>query len=245
LGTRALQDIRLPIPSVDVQENVAAVLDPIDDKATHCLHRARQLLKLSRALALRARSAATGEAPLEAFAVVLGGGTPPTGDRALWDGEHAWATPKDLTALQVPYLGKTARTLTDAGLGMSTLAPAGSILLSSRATIGAVTLTSAPTAFNQGCTAVVPMRGELTHYLFHELDARVPEIESLANGTTFLEVGKRSLRGLLIPELEAREMRRLSRTLCVLHERAQALAIEARKLEALRDGLAQRLFTVV
>ena len=47
---------------------------------------------------------------------VYGGSTPSTKEPSYWNGEHCFATPKDLSTLQEPILASTARRLTDAGI---------------------------------------------------------------------------------------------------------------------------------
>jgi type I restriction enzyme S subunit len=83
---------------------------------------------------------------------VRGGNTPRTENAEFWDGDHEWATPKDLSGLATPVLLKTGRQLTDLGLKQvsSGLLPPGSLLLSTRAPIGYVAFITLPTAINQG-----------------------------------------------------------------------------------------------
>jgi type I restriction enzyme, S subunit len=87
---------------------------------------------------------------------ISGGNTPSTANPAFWDGPHQWATPKDLASLTSPVLLETDRRLSDAGLNQcsSGLLPPGSLLLSSRAPIGYMAFTSAPTAINQGFAGI-------------------------------------------------------------------------------------------
>src|SRR5690606_5506851 len=122
-------------------------------------------------------------------ATVAGGGTPSTKVEGYWGGEIAWSTPTDVTALTAPYLFETGRTITAKGLEncASQLYPAQSILMTSRATIGAFALPQMPAAVNQGFIVVLPPTEELRWWLFHEMRSRVEEMISLANGSTFLE----------------------------------------------------------
>ena len=69
----------------------------------------------------------------------VGGSTPSTKESSYWhEGEHYWATPKDLSKLWSPVLLDTNRKITDAGLQKisSRTLPVGTVLLSSRAPIG-------------------------------------------------------------------------------------------------------------
>ena len=244
LGTRALQEIEIPVASLAIQRSLVECFDPIDDKEICALRLAERLIHLGRALFLRVRKEASRHCTLGELGDLIGGRTPPTSDPSLWSGGHPWATPKDLTRGKLPFLEPTERTLTAAGIQQvrGAVAPAGSILLATRATIGAVTMATHSVAFNQGCTAFVPEEPSLQHYMFHELALRIPYIESLATGTTFLEVGKGALREMLISLPRQELLDELSRDLQLIHERAESLMREASRLQALRDGLLSQMF---
>ena len=88
---------------------------------------------------------------------VRGGGTPSTKVEEYWGGTHCWLTPKDLSGVKDPILLSTDRKVTDKGLEKisSGLLPVGTILLSSRAPVGYLVISSVPTAINQGFIAMV------------------------------------------------------------------------------------------
>lgn len=130
------------------------------------------------------------------LARVVGGGTPSRDESRFWvGGSIPWATPTDLTANQVKYISKTAECITEAGLASSAAAllPAGSILYTSRATIGAKAVATIPIATNQGFANFLPrtVDGE---YLYYLLALLTPIIKRLGAGTTFDEVSKRDIR---------------------------------------------------
>jgi type I restriction enzyme, S subunit len=130
------------------------------------------------------------------LARVVGGGTPSRDESRFWlGGNIPWATPTDLTENQAKYISKTAECVTQAGLTSSaaTLLPAGSILYTSRATIGAKAIASVPIATNQGFASFLP-QGIDGQYLYYLLDLLTPIIKRLGAGTTFDEVSKRDIR---------------------------------------------------
>lgn len=155
---------------------------------------------------LRRYGVPTGWRPVSigAIADVVGGGTPGRDEGRYWSGGSIhWATPTDLTALQGKYLSTTSERITEAGLAESaaTLLPVGSVLYTSRATIGAKAIAAVPVATNQGFASLIP-RGVRGDYLFYLLDILTPIIKRLGAGTTFDEVSKRDVRKVLcaIPE---------------------------------------------
>jgi type I restriction enzyme S subunit len=130
------------------------------------------------------------------LARVVGGGTPSRDESRFWiGGGIPWATPTDLTANKAKYISKTAEHVTDAGLASSAalLLPPGSILYTSRATIGAKAIATVPMATNQGFASFLPstIDGE---YLYYLLELLTPMIKRLGAGTTFDEVSKRDIR---------------------------------------------------
>ena len=134
---------------------------------------------------------------------VYGGSTPSTKEPTYWGGEHCFATPKDLSALQEPILASTARRLTDAGIARirSGLLPTGTVLLSSRAPIGYLAVTETPVAINQGIAAMVCDGPVGAPYALHWTRSNMPAIETRAGGTTFAEISKSSFREIpfLVP----------------------------------------------
>jgi type I restriction enzyme S subunit len=130
------------------------------------------------------------------LADVVGGGTPSRDEGRFWQGGTIpWATPTDLTANESKHIGNTAESITDAGLTSSaaTLLPKGAVLYTSRATIGAKTITIVPMATNQGFANFIPKKVD-GGYLYYLLDLLTPVIKRLGAGTTFDEISKRDIR---------------------------------------------------
>src|SRR5215813_2008139 len=69
---------------------------------------------------------------------ILNGATPKSGEPSYWDGEIPWATPDDLGDLSGDTLTSTRRAITEEGYDScgTSLAPSGSLVLSTRAPIG-------------------------------------------------------------------------------------------------------------
>lgn len=148
--------------------------------------------------------------PLRRIARVVNGGTP-TADQANWDGEIPWATPVDVGANHGGIVAATARTLTSFGAQTgSTIVPAGSLLVSTRAPIGYVSRAQVPMAFNQGCRALVPGPRADGRYLLYALLAARPELDARGQGTTFAELSADGLGDVpvCVPPLD--EQRRIA-----------------------------------
>ena len=89
--------------------------------------------------------------PIGEIADVVGGGTPSTKDAANFDGDVPWLTPKDLSRPHDRAVARGARNLSRAGLAKSAarLLPPGTILLSTRASIGYVAIAGTEMATSQ------------------------------------------------------------------------------------------------
>ncbi|HEU5407212.1 MAG TPA: restriction endonuclease subunit S, partial [Nitrospira sp.] len=182
----------------------------------------------------------------EDLADVVGGGTPSTKDPAYWEsGAHAWATPKDLSALSVPVLLDTERRITDAGLAQigSGLLPKGTVLLSSRAPIGYLAVTEVPVAINQGFIAMKPKGGTSNLFLLFLANAAHDEIVSRANGSTFLEISKANFKPIPIITPSVDVMEEFERLARPLYERIAENVRESNMLVILRDTLLPKLLS--
>lgn len=127
---------------------------------------------------------------------VMGGNTPSTKDADYWGGQCAFATPKDLSNLNAPLLLATERHLTEAGVNRvsSGLLPSGTVLMSSRAPIGYVAISSIPVCVNQGFAAMVCRRSIGPIYAYFWTLFSMDEIKSRASGSTFPEISKSAFR---------------------------------------------------
>lgn len=237
---------RVPLPSKDEQRGIAEVLGALDDK----IAANTKLAETADALATSTFSKALLDASFSDrtfadLARVSGGGTPSTKVPEYWDGDVPWATPTDVTALHGPYLEETSRTISEAGLAAcaSELYPAETILMTSRATIGAFALTQVPTAVNQGFIVVQAFDPNLHFWLFHEMRSRIDEFISLANGATFLELSRGNFKKFKVRLAGQDEMRRFNETAKVLHRTARQALQENRTLAATRDALLPQLMS--
>jgi type I restriction enzyme S subunit len=172
---------------------------------------------------------------------IVAGATPSTSVEEYWNGDICWATPKDLSELDGPFLYDTPRKITTAGLQNSAaeILPIGSVLFSSRAPIGHVAINRVPTATNQGFKSFVPDPRKLnSEFLFHWLRANRSYLENLGNGATFKEVSKATVSRIEIALPPLSEQERIASVL------NQAAALRAKRHQALHrlDILTHSLF---
>jgi type I restriction enzyme S subunit len=238
LNTGILSALPVEVPSLDEQKRIARVLSLFDG-----------LIDINRALigtlvdqadaVARAMQPAGEDLRFGDVCDVFGGSTPRSSEPSYWDGDLDWATPTDLTRLPSPYLFSTSRRITEAGLSSCSteLHPPGSILMTSRATIGVFALAQVPVATNQGFIVVEPRRTEDGFYLFHEMRRRVQDFKDRANGSTFLEISRGTFKSLPIRWPSGKDLRNLAARVAPLHQAAASLERETAVLESCRDQL--------
>lgn len=175
------------------------------------------------------------------IASIVSGGTPKSAVSDYWGGNIQWVTPADLSNLAGAYISTTPRTLTESGLRNSSavILPPGSVLLSSRAPIGHVAITSAPMATNQGFKSLVPLRDRAEpKYLYYWLRANKALLQSLGNGATFKELSKAAVERVEVPLPPLEEQRRIA----ALLDHADTLRVKRRQMLTHMRSLNQSLF---
>jgi len=133
---------------------------------------------------------------------IYGGSTPSRARSDFFGGAVVWVTPSDLqTGGLVEIVSDSASRLTQAGLESCSarLLPVGTVLFSSRATIGKIAIAGVPLATNQGFANFVCGPRVHNYYLSWCLRALTEDIKGLANSTTYLEVSRGRLHSYSIP----------------------------------------------
>jgi len=131
------------------------------------------------------------EMKLGDVAEIESGGTPSSSKPEYWDnGNICWATLPDL---KNKYIFDTQRKITALGLKNSNakLLPANSVIFSSRATIGEISITKVETSTNQGSKNFICYPKKIEYeFLYYLLKSKVNEIICLATGATYKEINK-------------------------------------------------------
>ncbi|MGO2081144.1 restriction endonuclease subunit S [Glutamicibacter arilaitensis] len=246
LNVSDVRSLEIQVPPIAEQQALADVLGALDDKIAANTKVSQTSNDLASALFRRAlNNAEFSKDTFADLALVSGGGTPSTRNPDFWDGQVPWATPTDITALTGPYLEETSRAISDAGLKAcaSDLYPQGTILMTSRATIGAFSIAQKPTAVNQGFIVVQPYDPKTRYWIFHEMQSRVDEFISLANGATFLELSRGNFKKLKVRIAPPATMNEFNRRATALHETARMALVENTKLAETRDTLLSQLLS--
>ncbi len=132
-------------------------------------------------------------------AEIIGGGTPSTQITSFWNGSINWFTPTEIGITK--YVYKSQRTITPLGLKKSSakLLPIGTILLTSRASIGDCAILKVVATTNQGFQSLIPLEKINNEFLYYLILTLKNKLLELASGSTFLEVSPNKIKNLLIP----------------------------------------------
>lgn len=133
---------------------------------------------------------------------IISGGTPSTKhDEYYSKNGIAWVTPYDLSKTTDKYITHGEKDISQKGLEKSSaklMMPKGSILLTSRAPIGYIGISSNEVTTNQGFKSIVPYNKSNSEYIYYLLKSIIPYLKSLGNGSTFAEISKETLSNIPI-----------------------------------------------
>lgn len=170
---------------------------------------------------------------INSVAEVISGGTPDTTNSNYWDGSINWFTPSEVGKSK--YISNSKRKITQLGLQKSSakLLPVGTILLSSRATVGESSILSNNEACtNQGFQSLIPHKNINNEFLYYLIYKYKKSLLKQAFGSTFLEISKNNVEKIKINIPTAmKEQVKLSTFLSLLDRKIE---LQTKKIEVLK-----------
>ncbi|HEC93342.1 MAG TPA: restriction endonuclease subunit S, partial [Candidatus Atribacteria bacterium] len=173
---------------------------------------------------------------------IIGGGTPNTNKSEYWNGEINWFTPTEIGGKK--YVLESKRKISYEGLKYSSakLLPPGTILFTSRATIGEVAVLKKESATNQGFQSIIP-KDKDNEFLYYLLLIYKNRFEKIANGSTFLEISPKSIKNFSIQIPPLSEQRAIARVLSDFDKLIESLDRLIEKKKLIKKGAMQVLLT--
>ena len=177
------------------------------------------------------------------IARVVGGGTPDTNNRRYWNGNIQWFTPSEIGKNK--YVSNSLRTISEEGLNSSSakLLPIGTILLSSRATVGECSINKRECTTNQGFQSLIPKENFLNEFVFYLMQTKRKELIRKSCGSTFLEISANEVRKIKIAVPTRIEQEKISKLLALLDERIVVQNRLIDRLQSLIKGINRTIFT--
>ncbi len=185
--------------------------------------------------------------PLNNIGKIVSGTTPSRTVPKYWDGTIPWITPTDMSKVNYDYISSGQDYITESGLAScsATLLPNGSIVVTTRATLGLTAVTERELATNQGFKNLIPNAGWNNLFLCYKIRALSNEMIKRASGTTFLEIsGKQfALMEIAAPEPESEEQDLIANAISVHNQSIEKEEYCLSKLKLLKKGLMHDLLT--
>ena len=252
------------IPAIDVQKKVVAILSSLDNKIRLNRRINDNLEEQAKALFKSwfvdfepfkngpFADSELGKIPqgwtigtLSDVGDVIGGGTPSKAVSEYYTNEGiAWITPKDLSTNNCKFISRGETDISELGYKNSNakLMPRGSILFSSRAPIGYISIAKNEICTNQGFKSIVPQKAG-TCFIYYFLRNNTSKIESMASGSTFKEAsgGLMKLLKVIIPTKEI--LTNFEKAVQPLFDMQENNEDESIRLSVLRDTLLPKLMS--
>ena len=176
---------------------------------------------------------------------IVAGGTPSKAKPEYYTNKGiAWLTPKDLSVKCNKFTARGETDITEEGYKNSSakLMPRGSILFSSRAPIGYISIAKGTICTNQGFKSVVPTYAG-TAYVYYWLRENTDSIESQASGSTFKEASGSLMKSFpaLVPEKSVLDS--FEKEIAPILNEQEILEEQIYHAEQIRDSLLPRLMS--
>jgi len=221
-----ISSIVVKAPSKQTQSKISAILARYDDLLENNARRIKILEEMAQAMyrewfvnfrfpgheGVRMVESELGPVPegwvvqtVEKTFEILGGGTPSTKVQEYWkSGEINWYSPVDLTAAGTMFIENSGNKINELGLKKSSarLFPAFSVMMTSRATLGVISINTTEACTNQGFITCIPNAKFPLYLLYHWLKENVGYLISLGTGSTFKEITKGTFKTvqLVVPQ---------------------------------------------
>jgi len=251
-----VKSLRLPIfenlsvllPSRVERENIVNTLSTIDDKIEVNNKIAKTLEQMAQNIFkewfVTNKKDSWIEQNIGDVCKTYGGGTPSTKEIGYWkNGTIFWATPTDMTSLKGPFIFRTEKFITEIGLKKSSanLLPKGTILLTSRATVGILAISKVPISTNQGFICIVCKEPLSNFFMYCWLKRNVRLIQGLATGSTFPEISRGVFRKIKIVVPDNGTLDEFNGIVKPIFVQISKIIQENQKLTAMRDLLLPKL----
>lgn len=204
LSAKVLNAINTPVPPMEVQEQIVAELDKINETIEDC----RELLRNLDALAQSLFYDTFGDpttfhnrweiSTLGENCTFIGGGTPSKSNADFYSGNIPWATVRDMSNF---LLSSTELKITEEAIKLSAtnLLPKGTIVISTHVGLGKICKLMQDTAINQDLKGVILNERLIDTFFVYWYINMAPHIIANGRGATVKGVTLDFMRSLKIP----------------------------------------------
>ena len=248
-------NIKLNLPRYEEQEKIASFLTLIDKKIGKQKELVELLKKYKRGLLsqifsqkLRFKDDNGNNYPdweekrLGDICKIIGGGTPDTNNAKYWGDDINWFTPTEIIK---KYVDCSNRKISNLGLLRSSakILPIGTVLLTTRATLGEMSILQIEATTNQGFQSLIPNKNLVTSEFIYYCQPIIKYFcYKYANGSTFLEISKQTLAKLKLMIPNEGEQNKISDFLSKFDDKIQQEECILNNVQTYKKGLLQQMF---
>ena len=177
------------------------------------------------------------ETKIQNVATVIGGGTPSTDEPKYWGNEINWFTPSEIG--KTKYVTISNRKISQDGLKNSSakLLPKGTILLSSRATVGEASILLNEASTNQGFQSLIVNENNCNEFIYYLKYKYKREMLIKSFGSTFLEISKSNVENIKIKIPSKEEQFMIANFLSLLDKKIELQTKKIEDLKLFKKGL--------
>ncbi len=172
---------------------------------------------------------------------LVGGGTPKTSESEYWeDGDIIWLSPTDFSRHKSEkYIYESEKKITKLGLESSsaTMIPFGTIVMSSRASIGEAKIAGCDLSTNQGFISFIVNYKMHNNFLYYAIEGHLGKyFNSISSGTTFNEISRRIVKQEQVPVPTIQEQKVIADYLDIACARIdRIISIKEAQLEKIKE----------
>ena len=245
LSFAALKAAKFDLPCKEEQNKIASLLECLNKRISKQRAFVKALKKYKRGLNHRLLFKIGNQYNRELGTVcsIVGGGTPDTFRPEYWEGSVEWFTPSEIGKSK--YVLSSIRKISQTGLSNSSakLLPAGTVLLTTRATLGEMSIAGSECSTNQGFQSLVADRQKvLPEYLYYLQILIKPWCEKYSSGNTFREISKSALSKCIVPIPDLNAQSKIVSILSCVDNLIEAQEKTEHSLTLIKEGLLQQLF---
>ncbi len=172
---------------------------------------------------------------------IVGGGTPETSNLDYWNGEIPWFTPSEIKS---KYAYNSERSITEKGLRNSSAKtlPIGSLLFTSRATIGDMSISKINCTTNQGFQSFLPHHDFSTEFSYYYFNQHKKEFLRRSSGSTFLEISKSEIQKIKLFFPTIPEQQKIASFLSSIDQKTTLVNQQIELTRKWKQGLLQKMF---
>jgi type I restriction enzyme S subunit len=242
----------IPIPPLKEQTAIATALSDIDaligelDKLIAKKQGIKQATMQQLLTGKKRLAGFSGEWEVKRLgdvADIIGGGTPSTFVSNYWNGNINWFTPTEIGTEK--YVFDSVRKITKDGLinCSAKILPIGTILLTTRAGIGDISILKKEACTNQGFQSFVTKDSFYNEFLYYLISTLKNVLIQNASGSTFLEISPNKIKQIQISIPTIEEQTAIATILSDMDAEISQLEGRRAKMGELKQGMMQELLT--